>query len=214
MKTATIVSIAVAAAFGLAAHAQPQSTQQSQQQKDSEFITKAAQANLAEVQLGKLGAQKSQNDQIKQFSQHLQTDHQSANQKLAPIAQSKGIQLPKDPGSQHQKQMSQLQGLSGAQFDKAFATTALKDHAQTIQLFQKEAQQGLDPATKQYAQSMLPALEHHLDMAKDVAKNVGLNEATVSSILQQYPAAVGGTGAGTFKGQGQGGSQPKQNQPK
>lgn len=213
MKTATIVSITVAAVFGLAAQAQ-QNTQQSQQQKDTEFITKAAQANMAEVQLGKLGAQKSQNDQVKQFSQRLQTDHQSANQKLAPIAQSKSVPLPKDIGSQHQKQMSQLQGLSGAQFDKAFATTALKDHAQTIDLFQKEAQQGQDAAVKQYAQSMLPSLQHHLDMAKDLAKGVGVNEATVSSILQQYPAAVGGTGSGTSQGQGQGGSQPKPNQPK
>ncbi|HWH71953.1 MAG TPA: DUF4142 domain-containing protein [Candidatus Sulfotelmatobacter sp.] len=200
----------LAAVLGLTVQAQSQSSssQSSQSsQQDTSFITQAAQGNLAEVELGKLGAQKSQNQQIKQLSQHLQTDHQKANQQLQPIAQSKGLQLPQQADAHHTRQLTQLQKLSGAEFDRQFATTALQDHARTLALFQREAQQGQDPATKQYAQSLVPALQHHLTMAQQAAKSVGVSDTTISSILSRYPGAVGGAGSPGGQQQGAGSSQ-------
>jgi putative membrane protein len=181
---------------------QAQSQNQSPNASQSSFIQKAAEANLTEAELGKLAAQKSQNSQIKQFADHLQMDHQSANQKLQPIAQSQGVQIPQSLDFRHRSELNRLEKLSGAEFDREFATTALRDHARTIALFQKEAQQGHDTATKQYAEDMLPALQHHLDMAKDTAKSVGVKDSTISSILNRYPASIGG--ASTPGGQQQG----------
>ncbi len=204
MKSLIYTSSLLAACVGisLAASAQTQSSQASSQ--DKKFIEKAAEGNFAEVELGKLGAEKSQNSQLKQFCQDLQSDHQSANQKLQPIAQADGVQIPQTLDSKHQREINRLQKMSGAEFDKEFATTALRQHAQTIEAFQKEAQQGQDPTVKQYAQSMLPGLEHHLQMAKDTASSVGVSQGTISSILNRYPEAVGG--GSTPQGQQQGGS--------
>jgi putative membrane protein len=211
MRKLIIASMTMAAVLGLTIPAQSQSQRQDQTtqktQRDTSFITQAAQANLAEIELGKLGAKKAQNDQIKQFSQQMQTDHQAAYQKLQPIAQAKGLQLSRNVDAKHRDELRQLRKLSGAEFDRQFAAMELRDHAETIALFQREAQQGQDPATQQYAQTTLPTLQHHLDMAKDVAKNVGMNETAISSILRQYPEAIGGTGTGTDQGQGSGSSQ-------
>ncbi len=62
----------------------------------------------------------------------------------------------------------------------------------TIALFQRESQQGQDQALKQYAQELLPALQHHLHMAENAAKTVGVNETTITSILSRYPGVMGG----------------------
>jgi putative membrane protein len=213
MTKSTVLSITMGAMLALAAQAQTQSGRQAQAApQDSDFIKQAAQANLAEVKEGKLGTRKAQNEQVKQFCQNMVTDHQNANQKLRPIAQREGVKISRSLDAEHKQQLSQLRKLKGADFDKEFATTALKGHAETIALFQREAQQGQDPAVKEYAQSMLPELQHHLDMAKNMAKNVGLDETSISSILKQFPEAIGGTGAGSTgqeKGAGTSQSQPE-----
>src|ERR1051326_2254482 len=211
MKKLTIASMTMAAIVGLTIPAQAQSQRQDQKTQatgqDANFISQAAQANLAAVELGKLGAKKSANNEIKQFSQHLETDHRVANSKLKPIAKYEGVQWPQRLDAAHKDELSQLRKLSGAEFDKQFTTMALKDHAKAIALFQQEAQMGQNQVTKQYAQNTLPALQHHLDMAKNVAKDVGLNETAISSILSQFPEAIGGTGSTTGQEQGTGTSQ-------
>jgi len=187
---------------GLAFNVQAQSQNQSPNASQSSFIQKAAEANLTEAELAKLAAQKSENNQIKQFADHLQMDHQNANQKLQSIARSQGVQIPQSLDPKHRSELNRLQKLTATEFDREFIITSLRDHVRTIALFQKEAQQGRDAAIKQYAQDMLPALNQHLDMAKDTAKSVGVKDSTISSILNRYPASIGG--ASTPGGQQQG----------
>src|SRR6266571_2783820 len=146
MRKLTIATITLAAALAVAVQAQTQSERQAQKsqtiamaQSEKAFIQQAAQANLAEIRLGKLGVKKCQNDQIRQFSQHLEADHLTANDQLRPIAKSKGEKIPRRLDSDRRQQISDLRKLSGAEFDRQFATVALQEHAKTIALFQREA---------------------------------------------------------------------------
>jgi putative membrane protein len=226
MKKLVIVSTIMAAACAISLQAHQSKDQQGQSSQggqgsqgmesskgekgswsDSKFIQKAAEANLTEVQLGKLGTQKAQNQQVKQFAQSLQTDHQKANAELKTLAQQKGMQFPQKVDQKEQKEITKLQGLSGADFDKQFTLVNLKAHGKTISLYQKEVQQGQDPATKQYAQNLLPSLQHHLTMAENAAKSAGVSQTQITAILSRYPRAMGGTGTPTGREQGTGSSQ-------
>jgi putative membrane protein len=51
------------------------------------FITKAIQGNLAEVQMGQLAQEKSQNGDVKNFGKTLVTDHNEANSKATAVGQ-------------------------------------------------------------------------------------------------------------------------------
>src|SRR6266700_8006286 len=104
MKRFVIASSIVAASLALSAQTPAQTQDPQKAGQDTKFIQNAAQGNLTQMELGKLAAQKSQNDQVKQFAEHLQTDHQSANQKLQPIAQSQGVQIPQSLDSRHQRE--------------------------------------------------------------------------------------------------------------
>lgn len=191
MKPFVIASTLLAAVLGLTAQAQSDSSDKTSH-RDNKFIENAAEANLSQVELGKLGTQKTQNDQVKQLAQNLQTDHQKANDQLQPIAQTAGVKLPDKIDHKHQRELSRLEKLSGAEFDKEFATVALRQHADTLDMFQKEAQKGENSATKGYAQNLLPSLQQHLDMAKDVAKSVGVEDSKISSILKHTEESTGG----------------------
>ena len=66
---------------------------------DRAFMTKAAQGGLAEVELGRIAAQRATDPQVKQFAQRMVDDHGKANDKLKQVATSKNLTLPTDPPS-------------------------------------------------------------------------------------------------------------------
>jgi putative membrane protein len=137
-------------------------------QADKTFAMTAAQGGLAEVQDGQLAAQKAASPQVKQYAQKLVTDHSRANDQLQQIAQQENLTLPTQPSSTEQAQDKRLTGLTGSAFDSAFVSGEVRDHQQTIALFQREATSGHDPALKDFAQKTLPVLRQHLQMAQSL----------------------------------------------
>jgi putative membrane protein len=145
---------------------------QSVSKADKKFVDKAAMGGMAEVATGQLAAQQASNDQVKQFGQMMVTDHGKANDQLKQIASAKNIAIPaSDPKSD--KEMAKLQGKTGPAFDKAYVKTEVKDHAATIKLFQKEADNGSAPDLKKFASDTLPTLQMHADKAGQLASAMG-----------------------------------------
>jgi putative membrane protein len=105
---------------------------------------------------------------VKQFGQKLVTDHSQANDQLQQIAQQENLTLPTQPSATGQSQDQRLTGLTGSAFDSAFVSDEVRDHEQTIALFQHEAQSGHDPALKDFARKSLPMLRQHLQMAQSL----------------------------------------------
>lgn len=135
---------------------------------DRKFMTKAAAGGIAEVEMGKLAQQKASDDRVKQFGARMETDHTKANDELKSIASSKGVELPTAPDKKAQKTMDQLNGKSGADFDRSYMTHMVADHKKDIALFEKEANSGKDAATRAFANKTLPTLREHLQMAQDI----------------------------------------------
>lgn len=95
-----------------------------------------------------------------------------ANKKLMQIAEDKGIQLPQQVDKKHQKIMDKMADMSGANFDKEYLDAQVKDHKKAIKVFEKQAEDGRDPALKQFAAETLPTLQEHLKMAQDLRKKM------------------------------------------
>lgn len=136
---------------------------------DKQFITEAATGGMAEVKTAELALQKTSNDAVRQFAQHMIEDHTKANQQLMQIASAKGVTLPATPDAKHQEAMQDLQQLSGAEFDKMYMQQAgLKDHKEMAELFQKQTDEGQDPDLKAFAAKVLPDIKEHLSMAQKI----------------------------------------------
>jgi putative membrane protein len=82
------------------------------------------------------------------------TDHSAANTELQQIAKQANIALPSQPAGKDGAEGQKLRGLNGRAFDQAYAQ-GLRDHQETVELFQKEASSGQDPALKAFAQKTL-----------------------------------------------------------
>jgi putative membrane protein len=81
--------------------------------------------------------------------------------------------------------------MNGAEFDKAYVTDMLKDHQKDIGEYQKAVENVKESEVQQYAQNTLPTLRQHLQHAENAARSVGIDQATITSILKKSNA-VGG----------------------
>jgi Predicted outer membrane protein len=139
--------------------------------QDRDFVIDAAMGGLEEVELGQIAAQKGTSEAVKQFGQRMVDDHSKANTELMTLAQSKGITLPTALDEKHQKDVTKLSAMSGADFDRAYSKMMLSDHTKDVSEFEKQSTKGTDPDLKAFAAKTLPTLQEHLQMAKALPGN-------------------------------------------
>jgi len=169
MKTIASTSLAVVSVL-FAASLYSQEDHSKLAPADQDFLKKAAQANIAEMETGKLAQSKATRADIKQFGQTMEKDHGKTLQELQGLAKNKGVALPDAPDAAHQAQAKQLAGATGKDFDKAYlAHAGVADHKAAKELFEKGAK-SKDPEISAFAKKVLPAIEHHLSMAQQMAK--------------------------------------------
>ena len=130
------------------------------------FVHEAAIGGMTEVKLGNLAQQQASSAQVKQFGARMVKDHSQANAELKQVASSKGIEVPAELDSKHQKDVDQLQKKQGADFDRAYMDHMVKDHKKDVSEFKKEANSGKDADIKAFAAKTLPTLEDHLQLAE------------------------------------------------
>jgi putative membrane protein len=133
---------------------------------DQDFVTKAAQGGMAEVELGKLAADQGATSVVKQFGQQMVDDHSKANDELKSVASKAGAMVPPGPSAAQEAMANKLKQKNGASFDKAYGNAMVKDHRETISLFEKEASSGKDADLKAFAGKTLPTIKSHLAMAE------------------------------------------------
>lgn len=162
MFMATMSSALAQDKMGMGGMAQMSST-------DKKFMMMAAMGGMAEIEMARLALQKSGNDSVKQYAQKMIDDHTMAGDELKQLASSKGVTLPMQPDAKHMAMMSKMQKLSGAQFDMMYVKEAgVKDHEKMAKLYMKESMSGKDMDAKAWAAKTLPAVQMHLQMARDM----------------------------------------------
>ena len=68
--------------------------------------------------------------------------------------------------ARHADMLNELASVSGRRFDRLYGRMQVAAHQEAVALFAAYAQTGTDPNLRAFAQSALPALEHHLMMAR------------------------------------------------
>ena len=140
---------------------------------DEAWVVKIAKGGMAEVELGKLAAEKGSSDAVKQFGQRMVDDHSKANDELKALADSKKITLSPEIAPEDKTLRDRLMKLSGPAFDQAYMKAMLNDHLKDVSEFRTESRSGKDPDVKAWAAKTLPTLEEHLKMARATNGTVG-----------------------------------------
>ncbi len=136
--------------------------------QDRLFAQLVTAGGLAEVELGRLAAGKSTNDEVKAFADRMVGDHTDANAKLKAIADKSRMPLPDRLDPDHEKMRADLEKLDGARFDLEYMKAQVIDHQKTVQLLVWEIGQGQDADVQQFAKETLPKVLEHLEMARQI----------------------------------------------
>lgn len=139
---------------------------------DQSFLETAGQGGIAEVQMGGLAITNGDNPEVKAFGQKMVSDHSRANRELREIANQRRVSFPGGPNEKQMADLSKLQKLSGAAFDKEYVKLMVADHEKDVAEFQKQADNGTDTELKNFAADTLPKLKMHLEMIKTISKTV------------------------------------------
>ncbi|APW39116.1 hypothetical protein RD110_19440 [Rhodoferax koreense] len=171
----TAMALSIAPAFAQTSPAKPASSAAAADasklvRADRSMLVDLAEGNRAEVAAGQLALEKSQNADVKKFAQMMIDDHGKALTEVEALAQSKDTKLPDGVGAVHKTKEVALKALSGKTFDSQYAKRAgVGDHESTVKLLKKIQAEAKDADLKALADKMLPTVEHHLEMAKQLA---------------------------------------------
>jgi putative membrane protein len=140
------------------------------QRADERMLRDIAQANLAEIETGRIALDKSKDERVRKFAQQMVDDHTTAMKDVQQLAQTKGVTLPDGPDVKHKTVATALKALSGDTFDKQYMSQAgVGDHRNTHELLQKTQRDAKDPDLKALATKMIPVVHGHLTEAEQIA---------------------------------------------
>lgn len=131
------------------------------------FVQRVTQGNIAEVQLGNLALERSQNPGVRNLAQKIIADHQASQDVLCglSVVQS-GAPLPQTASPAQMATLEQLSTLQGDEFDREFVRIIIAEHERAISAFEQAASTLDDPTLQSYALSQLPGLRDHLAIAR------------------------------------------------
>jgi putative membrane protein len=136
--------------------------------KDKEFFISAAQANLSEIALGRMAADKATNAAVKGFANRMVSDHGRANEELKKLAVEKGVALPAVVDKEQARSADALSKKVGKDFDASYMAQMIRDHERAVKNFQTGSSDTTDPDLKAWVIKTLPTLQDHLRMAKEI----------------------------------------------
>jgi putative membrane protein len=146
---------------------------------DAQIVAKLHHVNQMEITAGKLAQEQGQAKQVRDFGARLMRDHQAADKKLMSYADKAGLDANAMPpaGSNEDAKMEQkmdhVRTLSGAAFDREFASLMEEGHQKTIEAVESAQQTVSDPKLKAMLGQLLPTLQKHHHLAAALASTTG-----------------------------------------
>jgi putative membrane protein len=139
---------------------------------DKSFIQDEYKDGLAEVKLAELAQGKTANAEVKTFATQMATDHGKANAELKALAATKNVEVASEPSVIAKGRIKMLDAKSGAEFDKDWVESMIKEHKDAVKDFEKAANEAKDAEVKAFATKTLPTLKHHLSTAEGLLQKL------------------------------------------
>lgn len=142
--------------------------------KTEDFVKEAASSDMFEIQSSQLAAQRATDEKVKTFAQQMITDHTKTSTEMKGLVQAGTVkaEIPTAMLASHQKMLDKLNGLNGADFTKQYLDDQVTAHKDAVSLFERYGKGGDNEQLKAWANTTLPALQHHHQMAQDLDKQM------------------------------------------
>jgi putative membrane protein len=158
---------------------------------DARFVIRAAQANLAEVQMSAWAKDHALSDEVRAFAGKVLDDHTKLADELRALAAKEGTTLVADLDPKDAIEIDRQKTLEPNLLDRAYMREVMKWHLREADAFRREIDTGKDPGLRTWAVQMLPKIQAHIKEGEDTERAIGMEivAKTVAPILATASAA-------------------------
>jgi len=136
---------------------------------DQHYLMTGIEGDHFEMQGGNLALRKGECPAVTRLARRLEADHSKSLAEAAKLARTLSVSVPKGPSPSMQWELAQVGTMSGAAFDKAYASLEVKDHTEDIQNTTEEIAKGQTASIRASARKELPMLRAHLALSRAAA---------------------------------------------
>ena len=141
---------------------------------DTDFVLTAASSNMFEIGASQMASKHTSSADVLQLAGMMNVDHTRAMNELIALMRARGMAIPQEMSPDKQRLMDKLATNRGADFDQVYVMQAgVQAHQADITAFQQRLAVLSDPELKAWVTRTLPAMQAHLDMARQIAAKLG-----------------------------------------
>ena len=141
------------------------------------FAVQASKHGAAEIELGRMAAQKARSREVKQFAEMMIADHTKGGEELRQAAAPHGVELSSELPDESEELVARLQKLEGAEFDREYMAAMVDGHQQMRGMItgrlndarrMTTSKSQLEAAVDGWAAMVLSTVESHLAKAQQL----------------------------------------------
>jgi putative membrane protein len=146
---------------------------------DGQIVAVVHVADQGEIEQARQAVRKARSERVKQYAQHMVTEHSAAEAKLTavhtgPGSASQESAVTAQLRSSGNEIMGRLKSASGSDFDRAYIGAQVTEHAQVLDLLDnKLIPQAQNPDLRKALQDIRAKVENHLKMAETIQGEIG-----------------------------------------
>ena len=138
-----------------------------------DFVDAAAVGGMFEIESSQTALDRKVPTDVADFAQKMIADHTKVGDELKALAEGKDVKVPEALDAKHQEALDKVTAMQGEDFVKGYLDEQVKGHEETVAKFETYAKEGEDADLTKFASTTLPALQEHLDMAKELQGKMG-----------------------------------------
>jgi putative membrane protein len=135
-------------------------------EKDSEFLIKAAEMQLGTIQLGKLAQEKGDSAHVKELGRMMEDSNTKSQNEIKALAQLKAVAVPTSVTEDSKDAYKELNDENGNDFGMKYSKMMVDQHEDAIDWFEKAALDAEDASVRDWASKQLPILRENLKHAE------------------------------------------------
>lgn len=156
---------------------------------DPGFLARAAMIDLFEVQTAQVALERTRNADVRRFAQRMAADHARTSQELQALATAGQIAYaaPARLDAARAEMVTALREAGPDAFDARYVQQQVEAHNNAYSLLRDYADNGDNPALKDWARRTAPTIENHLQMSQALGRGPATAPAGAAPPAGQTP---------------------------
>jgi putative membrane protein len=135
---------------------------------ERQFVEQAQEIHVAEIKIGRLAQDRSENDEVRAAGDMIVDDHEDGLERLLDIMEDNHIPQARNLVPEMQQDIDRMAALSGVEFDREFVNMMVAEHKKAYEMFQQKSAQFAHGDLKEYATDLQATLQKHLKTAQEL----------------------------------------------